>query len=1193
MSILRWLLDWQPGPPSSATIPSRIGRYRVLEPLGEGGMGLVFAAEDEDLRRKVALKTLKRTDRASRQRFLREARAAARVSHPNLCPIFEVGEERGRPFMAMEFLPGETLAQRLRQGPLAPGEALELAEDLVAALSALHDAGVVHRDVKPSNIFLAPRVKLVDFGLAREVRDEDTFTLRTPSEEVTLPGTIVGTPGYMAPEQILGHAVDARADVFSLGAVLYEAFSGRAPFARDTVAAALSATLYDEPLPLGDSPELLALDSALRRALAKKPEQRFSSARHTLDALRAAAKSASGGPSIREVFVGRQSEMAWLDERLAAAVSGAGSIAFVTGERGVGKSALLGEFLRRTRAGPTPVTVVAGRCAEAHGPGEPFQPFLDAAGRLLLSRAHDQASEVLRKYAPTVCVQMPAGLIPDPDGALRRQTTGATKERLIREAGDFFEAASRIFPIVLFIEDLQWADAASVDLLQHLGFRLARQRTLIVASMRRADMDVTNPHLKRCLLDLTSRGAARECALGAFGQTEVEAYLEARFPGHRLPPSMATALFVRTEGLPLFVRSLVDLLIERGDVVGTPQGCSLARPQEGLDLAPVKGLQELVREHLEGLAPPEREILEVASLAGPEFASPLIAEVTGRGKREVEEDLRRVCRVRRLLIEEREDALPDGTPAARYRFAHSLYAEALRDELVVSRRHELHRALAASLRRHWADQAPRLATEIARHYEEGHEFAEAVTFRGHAGDNAARSFAYAEAEEQYDWAFRWLDRLAPETTSVRTISLHHKRGSVRLAQGRFEAAAEDFESMLAGARTDGSAPAQQAALAGLCDALFFARRLEAMSARAAELREVAARFGSRPAAAEADARMGQALVGEGRFAEAIPLLDRAIASPRAAEFAIALQTALGYRALVHYFQTQFAAAEVHSVEAMALARERGDGFYALGAWMLTGLARGNQGRLSEALEDFGDATAAARRNGDWFWLPRLLTQMAWVYRELGALDRARAYDAEAWSIARERPVWGLEAEVLLGLAVDEARQGRGAEASALLVELRSHVSGNTWLRWLSELRVAAASAEHCLVLGDHARALEFAASLADVAERVGARNYRCTSARLRGSVALEQGRGLEEAAADLESTLAALRGVAAPLEVWKSAGTLAILKRRLGDERGAKSSSAEGERAVRTIMGGTWDDALREGFCAMPAVRDVLDAARS
>ena len=255
----------------------------------------------------------------------------------------------------------------------------------------------------------------------------------------------------------------------------------------------------------------------------------------------AARVAAAGAPGVaREAFVGRQAELAWLEERFAAAVAGAGSVVFVTGERGVGKSTLVGEFLRRVRTGAIPVTLVAGRCSEAQGPGEAFLPFLDAVGRLLTSRGRDQASELLRTYAPTICVQMPAGLLPDPDGSLHRQTAGATKERLIREAGDFMEAAGRGVPDRLLPRGPavggrgQRGHAASPGLPPRPAADAHRRD---VPAGRRGRGQPPAEALRRSTC--WPRGAARELALGALTEDDLGAYLEARFPGHRFPPALA------------------------------------------------------------------------------------------------------------------------------------------------------------------------------------------------------------------------------------------------------------------------------------------------------------------------------------------------------------------------------------------------------------------------------------------------------------------------------------------------------------------------------------------------------------------------------------------------------------------------------------------------------------------------------
>jgi Protein kinase domain/AAA ATPase domain len=821
-------------------VPGSIGRYRVLRKLGEGGMGVVFEAADDVLGRRVAVKRLKSGDDAARRRFLREARAAARLSHPNVCHLYEVGEDSQGMFLAMELLVGEPLSRRLERGALPPAEVVSLGAGMLAALSALHGAGIVHRDLKPSNVHLTPHgARILDFGLARALPGELARVLAGDSSDKTRADVMVGSPGYMAPEQVLGHEVDARTDVFSAGAVLYEAFAGRPAFGGSKLVEVFTATLHDAPPPLEGA--AAPFDALVRRALAKAPAERFPSAESMAEALREAASSAVRGapPSpvpeeTRDVFAGRAAELARLGARFTAALAGTGSVVFVTGERGTGKSALVGALVKHVRGCPEPITVASGRCMERQGPGETFLPFLDAFGRFLSTRARDVAVDLIRTWAPTVGIQMPAALVPDPDGSLHRQTAGATRERLVREAGDFVEAATRLYPFVLVLEDMQWADPASIDLLCHLGRRIPRQRMLLVATYRPSDAEALNPALKRGALDLRAAGLADELPLGPLAVADVAAWLDARFAPNDFPSGLAEALHARAEGLPLFVRALVELLAARGDIRRGGARWSLSRPLAVLDLEPSRDVKDLVRAQLESLPGADRGLLEAASVLGKEFSSPVVAALAGGDPLEAEERLLRLARVHRVLEPLGDEELPDGTLGTRYRFAHGLFQRVLYEDLVAPRRALLHRRTAELLTRHWGEEAPMLAAQVAEHYELGRDPARAARFRTRAGDNAAHRFAAAEAEEQYTCALRLLDKLPRPERGNQEIGLLRRRAAARHAQARFDDAARDYEAMLERARAARSLAAECDALSGLGTALFFAQRPEEAKARARE-----------------------------------------------------------------------------------------------------------------------------------------------------------------------------------------------------------------------------------------------------------------------------------------------------------------------------------------------------------------------
>jgi len=264
---------------SDLPLPHTLGRYTLTRLLGRGGMGVVYAARDERLERDVAVKMIAglSTDEAIR-RFWREARAAAAVNHPRVCQIYEVDEHSTGIYLAMELLEGESLEARLRAGAMPPARAIAVAIEVLEALDALHEHGFAHRDVKPSNVFLtAHGVKLLDFGLARPIMDE-TFRIDAASNQITRPGMVVGTPRYMAPEQVAGRTVDGRADIYAVGTLLFEMLAGRPPFASENVFGLAQAILNERPPALQGSPTVIQADHVIRRALEKDPGRRFAKA---------------------------------------------------------------------------------------------------------------------------------------------------------------------------------------------------------------------------------------------------------------------------------------------------------------------------------------------------------------------------------------------------------------------------------------------------------------------------------------------------------------------------------------------------------------------------------------------------------------------------------------------------------------------------------------------------------------------------------------------------------------------------------------------------------------------------------------------------------------------------------------------------------------------------------------------------
>jgi tetratricopeptide (TPR) repeat protein/tRNA A-37 threonylcarbamoyl transferase component Bud32 len=740
------------------------GRYVVLKKLGEGGKGVVFKARDTALNRVVAIKVLKNAvaSEEAYSRFMTEAQAVAKLNHPNIVSIYDIGKENEKQFFVLEFVDGENLRDLMGTYPEGKCDiqtVLRVGMDVCGALQYAHAQKVLHRDIKPENVMITREgtAKLMDFGLAKMIGQP----------RVTQEGVIVGTVAYVAPEVALGKDVDARSDLYSFGAVLYEALSGKSPFPGDVPIKVIFGHIHDCPVPLGkvNSKVPQALADCVMKLLEKEPEKRYQLAEDLFKALREISEEflretlvPSHKPSIvvpsprpiaaREIqLIDRVEEMNLLREAVDRAVRGEGGLVFLHGEAGIGKTRLTREL--RAYARLRGMQVLYGRCPALFRMDgvPPYVLWNEVIRDYLEVCSPEQLYRVVGFYPAEV-----AKLVPE-----LRQRLGAMPQsfpispemeqnRLFEAVTQFVTNISKESPLLVVLDDLQWTDSTSLLLLHYLARGVYRSPLLLLGAYRSTDIDAKHP-LSPVLTELNRERLLQSVSLKRMSLNEISEMIKQILEQDDIPTEFCRLVYEKTRGNPFFAEEVIKSLKEE-EIICREENKWKINEVSRIEFP--ETVKSVVKARVSRLDDECQNVLTLASFVGNDFSCEALCGVTG-----IEEN---------KLLEIVEELLKTGLVKHRVLrgeavcfFADIIVRDVVYEEVSPFRRKKLHNVVGCALEKVYAKKIDEHLGELALHFLESGDKDKALGYFLKAGDRAAKIYANSEAASYFQSALNILE----------------------------------------------------------------------------------------------------------------------------------------------------------------------------------------------------------------------------------------------------------------------------------------------------------------------------------------------------------------------------------------------------------------------------------------------------
>ncbi len=749
-------------------------RYRIDAEIGHGGMGVVYRSYDTALERAVAVKILSKAewDTEGRVRLLHEAQLAAKLNHPNVVTVFDVGQTDGSPFIVMELVEGHTLRER---PPSNLEEIVAVIIQICRALEHAHANDIVHRDLKPENVALSHEgiVKLMDFGIARSV-----------TSWMTEEGILVGTAFYMPPEQALGEAIDGRADLYALGVMFYELTTGKLPFEADDPLAVISQHLRAPVIPPRAKNDRLPgyLDRLIVRLLSKDPDDRPASATVVLQSLETpdildveampAEELSVLDRIVRGRMVGREAEIQKARELWSKTLAGEGQTLLISGEPGIGKTRLMHEIA--THAEVSGGQALIGEC---HAEGNaPYAAFAQIAHRALRAHAGDGLelpNSVLADMlalAPELRADYPqteANPKLDPE---------AEQRRLFENMVKFCTILCEQSPLLLVIEDIHWADGGSLHMLQHLARRTRPQRVMLLGTYREVELDDALP-LHEILLDLTRRALCNRVKLERLGQEQTGDLLGIIF-AEGITPEFLAGVYTETEGNPFFIEEVCKALIESGQL--WYENGKWHRPPNIADMIIPQGVKVAIQSRVSKLTAETQDTLLFAAVIGREFDYDTLRKVTAKDEDALIDSLEEALKAQ--LVEELK-----AKGGELFSFSHALIPATLRESVSGLRRTRLHRKVAAVIE----ELRPEDYERLAHHWGEAGDEERGLAYTIKAAERARQAYANEDAIRLYTEALAILPEDHPER-----FELLAGRAAVYAVLAQSDAQLADVDCML-------------------------------------------------------------------------------------------------------------------------------------------------------------------------------------------------------------------------------------------------------------------------------------------------------------------------------------------------------------------------------------------------------------